>query len=430
MSSATLHTDKLSIFEAPFWYYGTGTLRQHGGIVVKLDAAPDPQQVADRVAGTLDWCTRLTSRIEDPGGQFSTPYYAPDTNFDLDNHFRHISAPGDGTLDSFNRYFSGTFHQPFDPARPQWDATYIDGVDGGSILALRAHHCMIDALCGIEWLRAMSDQSMSFDEARQKMRQSPARARAERSKPEDLGGSEGKANTSDSTWKAILRPNDPLWPQPIGPDRFTALASLPLADIKEIRGATKTSTAAVFQTLMSYALEQLIVDLPDEVTVSMPLSVRHLFQQVHPLDLSSRQISSPLNLPLSAKPPLARLAAIQERVVSVRLHRKQLLHTAKLARKAPRKLILAATKHKMSRSNFISSICTGPRDQFSIAGANLTGIGLYTGLVPFNPLAIGAITIGDELAMGITADPTVIPQAIDLPKMLSEALDRLLVATR
>ncbi len=428
MPSDTPRTDTLSVLEAPFWEYGNGALRQHAAIVATLDGSPSADEIASRFAGRLDWCGRLTSVIVDRGGQFRRPYFSDDPNFDFDNHFHCVQVPGDGTLEGFSRFFSAEFHKPFDATRPQWDVWYAPGIDGGSMIALRAHHAMLDGLSGIEWFRAVSDQSISLDDAQHGVRTSHARALEERRRPEPDAAGTDTANSGPlgSALEILGSRPEPLWPQQVGPERLLTWGSLSMPAVKQIRAATSTSTAAVVQTMMSYALETLAADLPGDVTVSMPMSVRHLFQALYPLDLSSRQISSPLGLTTVEKAPLARLAEMQRRVSAVKLSRKNFLRAAELARMAPRKLLLAAAKQKMARSNFISAPCAGPREQFTIGDTKITDIALHTGMVPNNPMSMGATAYLDNLSVGITADPTIVPRAVELPKAMAEALKRIL----
>ena len=49
--------------------------------------------------------------------------------------------------------------RPFDPERPPWDATLIEGLeDGRAALYLRAHHALTDGPGGLELIKALLDR--------------------------------------------------------------------------------------------------------------------------------------------------------------------------------------------------------------------------------------------------------------------------------
>src|SRR5262249_1927272 len=150
---ARLHAvnERLSPIEAVMWRAGQDPrLRMTVGIVIVLDRAPDSDAVRERIAAIIKSSPRLRSR---PGGESFThacPMWVEDDAFDAKHHVRTaaVSRPGSGRelLD-----LVGLLEPvPFDPGRPPWDVTLIEGLeDDRAALYLRAHHVVTDGLAGL-----------------------------------------------------------------------------------------------------------------------------------------------------------------------------------------------------------------------------------------------------------------------------------------
>ena len=53
--------------------------------------------------------------------------------------------------------------RPFDPERPPWDATLIEGLEDGRVaLYLRAHHALTDGPGGLELIKAVAGPRKSL----------------------------------------------------------------------------------------------------------------------------------------------------------------------------------------------------------------------------------------------------------------------------
>lgn len=119
--------------------------------VITFDRTPD----WEALRGRIDRATRLAPsfrRCLDPGRPpLIPPRWVDDPHFDLDWHLRRIAAPSPHTLDTVLDLAEIAAVTAFDPVRPRWDVTLVEGLDdGAAALVLRIHHSLTDGVGGIE----------------------------------------------------------------------------------------------------------------------------------------------------------------------------------------------------------------------------------------------------------------------------------------
>jgi diacylglycerol O-acyltransferase len=126
--------------------------------VVLLDRAPDRALLDER----LDRATRLTPTfrqhlVSSPLG-LAPPRFEVDRDFDLSWHVRRVGAPSPNTFDAVLDLARKAGMGAFDPARPPWELTVIEGLeDGRAALVLKVHHSLTDGIGGIQIARHIVD---------------------------------------------------------------------------------------------------------------------------------------------------------------------------------------------------------------------------------------------------------------------------------
>jgi len=119
--------------------------------VAWLDAVPDWDALRDKLerAGRLIPLFRM--RPEEPPARIATPRWVPDPDFDLDWHVRRVDAPAphdDASVVALARTAATT---AFDPARPLWEFTFVEGLaDGGAAIVMKLHHSLTDGVGGMQ----------------------------------------------------------------------------------------------------------------------------------------------------------------------------------------------------------------------------------------------------------------------------------------
>ena len=94
------------------------------------------------------------------------PMWVEDDDIDLEFHVRHAALPWPGGERELGELVGRLHSTPLDLARPPWECTLIEGLEGGRFaLFIKMHHSLIDGVSGVKLLqRAMShDREKSLD---------------------------------------------------------------------------------------------------------------------------------------------------------------------------------------------------------------------------------------------------------------------------
>jgi len=426
-TASVSRSKRMSVMDVPFWDYGQGRLRQTAGPLIHFATDPGIDVVRERFARLVEWCPTLRRRVVPSPGGLLRPRLVDDPDFDLDWHVREapVAEPRDEA--AMWRTISDLYLMPFDLSHSAWEVHHMVLADGSAAVWYRTMHFQIDGISAVNMLRVLSDECEDIAAVRARMQRHVEHAQRH--------ADDGAARTSKGLGTRLVEPvrkvvesvghaTPSIWPsRDISWKRTITGASLDMAVVKDIRRRADTTVTAVFQTVVSAAVESVLdLDLPAELTVSLPMSTRHLFPERYPLDLDSRQVSSPFTWPLGETDLARRLALIGERIDAVKFERDSFVRTVELARFAPHKAVYLATRRKILASNLIASAAPGPKRRRHVDGHLVTGLYLVTAIVPNNPLALVGCGSTDRFTVGITADPTLVPRATDLPKALESAL--------
>jgi WS/DGAT/MGAT family acyltransferase len=154
-------TDPLSPIETVMWRVGQDPgLRMTVGNLMILDRPPSRSDLVDRLGITSEYAERLRQRPGDPSYVRRRPHWAIDPDFDPGRHVRTITIPAPGDLRQVLDVVALIEPVPFDPDHPPWDATLIDGLEGGkAAVFLRAHHVLTDGFGGASIVSALIDET-------------------------------------------------------------------------------------------------------------------------------------------------------------------------------------------------------------------------------------------------------------------------------
>jgi diacylglycerol O-acyltransferase len=141
----------MSDFEALMWNVEKDPwLNPSGGVVVVCDRPPDVEDYRRRIANAVAEIPRLRQRVVPGMGRLSPPRWAPDPEFDLDNHVRHVALPAPGTLRQLYDLAARLMQDPFDRTRPLWLFVIVDGLeDGRGAMFAKLHHTIADGYAAL-----------------------------------------------------------------------------------------------------------------------------------------------------------------------------------------------------------------------------------------------------------------------------------------
>jgi WS/DGAT/MGAT family acyltransferase len=99
------------------------------------------------MASAADDIHRLRQHVVEPPFGLGPPEWADDPDFDLDYHLRRVALPSPGTERQLLDLAALLFQDAFDPARPLWQYTIVEGVEGGrAALLAKMHHTISDGV--------------------------------------------------------------------------------------------------------------------------------------------------------------------------------------------------------------------------------------------------------------------------------------------
>ena len=155
--------ERLTSIEAIMWRAGQdATLRMTVGDLMVLDRAPTRDALVARLAAAAERVPRLRQRPDDLSGVRTRPIWVEDRSFDSADHVQVLAAPSPGGQRELLDLLGLIESRPFNPDRPPWDATLIEGLDGGRAgLYLRAHHALTDGMGGITLISSLLDEEVA-----------------------------------------------------------------------------------------------------------------------------------------------------------------------------------------------------------------------------------------------------------------------------
>lgn len=125
-----------------------------------LDQSPDWHELNSRFEILCQAVPRFRKKV---AASVGPPRWVADPDFDLRFHLRRVSAPRPADLPALLEMARVAAMTDFDHARPLWDATLIDGREGGgSALLCRLNHALTDGVGAVEMAATLFDGTADF----------------------------------------------------------------------------------------------------------------------------------------------------------------------------------------------------------------------------------------------------------------------------
>ncbi|RIK92240.1 MAG: hypothetical protein DCC71_24590, partial [Proteobacteria bacterium] len=145
--------------DALFWY-AESALPEFRPIIAGLyvlGRAPDREQIEAGTQLAVATVPRLRQRVVEAPLQLGLPEWQDDPHFDAAYHLRHVSLPAPGGMRDLLDLVGAIFATPLDRQRPLWEATWIDGLEGGrSAFLFKLHHSVVDGVGSVAILDALT----------------------------------------------------------------------------------------------------------------------------------------------------------------------------------------------------------------------------------------------------------------------------------
>lgn len=437
--------------------------RQTGHSIYLLDSIPD----WDRFFAVWERASRalppLHHRVVQPSGPGRLPIWQFDPDLDLKFHIRRLAVPSPGTLRQVFEMAENDGMVMLDSARPLWQVTLIEGLEGErAALLLKFHHLWVDGKTNIEVARLIYDieRNADLDKAMPPLPTPPSEAqtsiltKAAREARKTAGKSlstygdamrfGARAAThprqaiSDggellASARRVLSP-PAAKPSPLIAGRsFKSRYDVLDVPFTELRRAVKSVGCTINDGYLAgiaggvRLYHERLGATVGEVPIAMPMSTG----SDDGIQTGNQVTASLLAIPCDITDPIERLHRVHEIVKSVRQEPAAEILTGitRLLVLVPEQLIAGALSGLMNLMDFGVSQVPGMMEPRYIAGAQLThyyGFGPRTGMAAF----IGMMTHLDNCCIGVHSDPAAIADPDLFIECLSQSFNDILAIGR
>jgi diacylglycerol O-acyltransferase / wax synthase len=119
--------------------------------VAVLDQPPAWDDVVARVQHAVAMVPEMRRVVVDAPLHNATLRWVDDMNFDLPYHLRRMQLPGEATLQDVLDVARTMAMSRFDLARPLWEFTMVEGLEGGrAAFIMKAHHVLTDGIGSLQ----------------------------------------------------------------------------------------------------------------------------------------------------------------------------------------------------------------------------------------------------------------------------------------
>jgi WS/DGAT/MGAT family acyltransferase len=458
---------RLSGLDAMFFYLETPSSHMHVTGVYVLEPGEDGlsfDSVRDLIAHRVPLAAPFRRRLVEVPFKLGHPVWIEDPEFDLDYHVRRACLPPPGGMEELAGYVAQVGGLPLDRARPLWEMYVVEGLAGGRFaLVGKMHHAAIDGVSGAEIMATLLDlepdppERLIVDAWRPE--QVPSDAELIAIAMTALVGHPMKAlktarrvvetalHVSEHNRESGVAPPPSPFSAPktllngsLTPHRRVAFAAQSLDDFKTVKNRFNCTVNDVVLAVCAGALRRYLLDhseLPEEALVAMvPMSVRTDDE----VGSHGNRVSAMLtSLATHLDDPVERLGAVaegmrrakdQERLIGAATLTDwtEFTFPALIGRAARLTGSMRVFDRMRPLFNVTVSNVPGPPFPLFLAGARL--VGMY----PLGPVTEGVglnMTVMSYCGMvyfGLNACRETVSGIAEMPKMLDEALDELLLA--
>lgn len=149
---------RLSPMDAFFLYMEREEQPMVVGAVCVFDKKIPFKGFIQNLESRLHLLPRYRQRVIPSPLNLGHPTWEDDPDFDVEQHVEHVKLPAPGSEDELRHLAAKVFEGTLDRSRPLWEIRIVDGLSGGrGALILKAHHCMVDGISGIQLAYVLFD---------------------------------------------------------------------------------------------------------------------------------------------------------------------------------------------------------------------------------------------------------------------------------
>jgi WS/DGAT/MGAT family acyltransferase len=412
--------------------------------IALLDGHVDVDRLRERVRQAAQAFPRLRQRVAQTrrGGLCWTD--VPD--WDVDHHLTRLRLPVPGTTRQLLDLAGEQAGEAFDPARPLWHLTLIEGIEGDrSALVVKVHHSMTDGVGGIGLMWLFTDSQPHPDspvDLGANRRPAPKRGRpySLASAPETLksaitdplGSMRSVSKTAGSALKILAPARRSLSPLTTGRglDRHLEVIEVPLRDLEKAGHAVGGTVNDAFMAAIVGGLRRYHVahgEYPTELRVTMPISVRRAGDDAGGNRFTPARFTVPLEISDAAQRMRALGAVARQWRHEPAVGMTDLLATA--LSHLPGSVTTNVFGSMLKGVDFVATNVPGSPERGWLAGAevrSLYGFGPPSGAA----MSVALVSHVDTCCIGINVDTAAIDDFDVLRASLAEGFDEVVAVGR
>jgi WS/DGAT/MGAT family acyltransferase len=462
---AYTHHDRLTALDAAFLALEDANISMSVGVVALFEAAPlrtaegalDIEQIRAFMEATLQYTPRFRQRLAWTPA-FRHPVWVDDPHFNLAYHVRHTALPHPGDLRQLKRLSGRVFSQKLDREKPLWEMWLVENIeDDRFALILKAHHCMVDGIAGIDLLAKIMRPEPDFEVPPGKPwipRSSPTGGRLlveevlhRATLPVSLAGAglhavrhpmdtldevvEGMRSVADTLTAGLKSTAVTSLNPDLGPHRRFDWTDCELGSVKltkQLAGGTLNDVVlAATAGAVGRFLRQRGEDTRGITFRAMvPVNVRTASQQGQP---GNRVVNFMAELPVDERDPLKRLAKVV--ATTEKLKRSRLVRGAEILEELSDRsfdLLVVRLVQLAARQRAFNMVVTnipGPPRAAYLLGARLQAIYPLVPLFENQGLGVALFSYDGRLYWGFNADWDALPDLHDFVEFIDQELKSL-----
>jgi diacylglycerol O-acyltransferase len=417
---------------------------------------PDIEAMRRHLHERLGALPRYLQRLSEPHtGGLSWPAWESEPDFDIDAHVHRAALPAPGGEQELLEWVGEYWSHRLDRLKPLWDATLLEGLEGGRwALVTKTHHCMVDGVGSIDVGHLLLDTTPAPSGPAPDAPPSPERddpgpllGRLPRGLADAARAGAGMAlhpsrlremlGRSRAMAELVLRDEVIAAPRtslnvPIGTNRDFDVVRVPLAELKQIKTALGGTVNDVVLAAATGALRRMMLSRGEEPVHGMramvPVNVRSAGEH---MALGNRISSLFVNLPVDDEAPNSRYAHVVDNaeqlksgtaaagsstLIELTGHAPPIVHT-----------LLAQSLFASRLFNVTITNVPGPQTTLYALGSRLVEV---AGLVPLaaeHCVGIAVLSYDGHVTFGLIADRATVPDLEVLRDGIEAALDDLRV---
>ena len=446
--------------DAIFLTMDTDTVYAHVGALTVLDPSDAPRfsfaRVRELTNERIRDIPRFTQKLRLVPFDLDRPYLVEDPHFSIDNHLHRVAVPSPGSMRELGELAGHLYAQHLDRRKPLWEAWFIEGLEGGKVaLLVKTHHCLIDGASGAGLGEMLFD--VEPDPPPRPPAPKPQREPAAAEPSDWVLAGRGLVSAMLTPSKltrygfqmarqfGVMLPylRGPELPSltsvpqvsfnaPLGPRRALSCASVPLADVKDLKKHFDVKLNDVVLELTASAVRRYLKarnELPKEsLAVAVAVSTRAEGDS----SLGNQVTSIFVSWATDVEDPAERLLQIHKNVMKAKDMERALRASEiqAIGDTAPPRLINLAWRALAAMgvpapSNLMVSNVPGPPIPLYTAGARIEAMYPMSILAPSNGVNVTVISYRGRIDFGFTVDPELIPDPWLLAEGIPLALEEL-----